>query len=207
MGDFAEAVPDAFRPRGYIVGAAIDLTLWHAPLSRSTRILWLLEEIGCSYRLETLPSSPTLETALHPARPPVLREGEVMMHETGAMAEWLCETRGAHLWREPGAPGRAGWLDWLHFAETMVQHAARQKEPGKPESLMADLRLLDAWIGSSEWLLRDFSGVDCQIGYSVWIASQVKSLDDHPALAAYLARCAARPAFQVAFGGRNVRLK
>ena len=33
---------------------APDLTLWHAPLSRSMRVLWLLEEIGCPYRLELI---------------------------------------------------------------------------------------------------------------------------------------------------------
>ena len=192
---------------GCIAKAMTDLTLWHAPLSRSTRILWLLEEIGCAYRLEALPSSRTLDTALHPARAPTLRDGEEMMHETGAMAEWLCETRAGHLWREPGAPGRAGWLDWLHFSETMVQHVARREEAGAPERLTAALRLLDAWIGGSEWLLSEFSGADCQIGYSVWVSSQVKSLDDHPTLAAYLGRCAARPAFQAAFGGRDIRLK
>lgn len=183
------------------------LTLLHVPFSRSTRILWLLEEIGCTYRLERLPSSCTLHTALHPARPPALRDGEVMMHETGAMAEWLCETRAAHLWRQPGAPGRAGWLDWLHFAETMVQHVARTEEPGAPDRLTSALRLLGEWIDGSEWLLSEFSGADCQIGYSVWIASQVRPLDDYPALADYLGRCAARPAFQVAFGGSEVKLK
>ncbi len=193
--------------RGCIAGAMTDLTLCHVPLSRSTRILWLLEEIGCAYRLETLPSSDTLDTALLPARPPSLRDGEVMMHETGAMAEWLCETRAAHLWREPGASGRAGWLDWLHFAETMVQHVARREEAEAPERLTDAFQLLGAWIGDSEWLLSKFSGADCQIGYSLWIASQVRPLDDHPGLAAYLARCAARPAFQMAFGGSEVRVK
>ncbi len=192
---------------GCIAKAMTDLTLWHAPFSRSTRILWLLEEIGCAYRLEALPSSLTLDTALHPARPPVLHDGEEMMHETGAMVEWLCETRAAHLWRKPGTPGRAGWLDWLHFAETMVQHVARREEADAPERLTSARRLLGEWIDGSEWLLSEFSGADCQIGYSVWIASQVRSLDDHPALAAYLGRCAARPAFQVAFGGRDARLK
>lgn len=184
-----------------------DLTLWHAPLSRSTRILWLLEEIGCAYRLETLPSSRTLDAALHPVRPPALRDGDEIMHETGAMAEWLCETRAAHLWREPGASGRAGWLDWLHFAETMVQHVALREEAGAPERLTSALSLLGDWLDGSEWLLSEFSGADCQIGYSLWTASQVRPLDDHPALAAYLGRCAARPAFQVAFGGRDARLK
>lgn len=177
-----------------------DLTLWHAPLSRSTRILWLLEEIGCSYRLETLASSRSLDAALHPARAPALRDGDVTMHETGAMTEWICETRAPHLWRAPGASGRIGWLDWLHFAETLVQHVARRAETGADERLSVALGLLGEWLDGSEWLLSEFSGADCQIGYSVWIAGQVTSLDNHPALAAYLARCEARPAFRAAFG-------
>ncbi len=184
-----------------------DLTLWHAPLSRSTRILWLLEEIGCAYRLKTLPSARTFDAALHPARPPALRDGEVRMHETGAMAEWLCETRAAHLWRAPGAPGRAGWLDWLHFAETMVQHVARKDEAGASLRLDRALGLLADWLEGSEWLLSQFSGADCQVGYSLWIASQVRSLESYPAAEAYLARCAARPAFQVAFGGSHIGLR
>jgi glutathione S-transferase len=184
-----------------------DLTLWHAPFSRSTRILWLLEEIGCSYHLETLASPRTLDAALHPARPPALRDGEVTMHETGAMTEWLCETRAVHLWRAPGASGRVGWLDWLHFAETMVQHVARRAETGATERLSAALGLLGEWLDGSEWLLSEFSGADCQLGYSVWIAAQVTPMDDHPALSAYLARCMARPAFQAAYGGIDVRLR
>lgn len=183
-----------------------DLTLWHAPFSRSTRILWLLEEIGCSYRLETLASTSSLDAALHPARAPALRDGDVTMHETGAMTEWICETRAPHLWRAPGASGRVGWLDWLHFAETMVQHVARRAETGADERLSVALGLLGDWLDGSEWLLSEFSGADCQIGYSVWIAAQVTSLDNLPALTAYLARCAARPAFQTAWGGTDVRL-
>lgn len=182
-----------------------DLTLWHAPLSRSTRILWLLEEIGCSYCLETLATPETLDAALHPPRTPALRDGEVTMHETGAMTEWLCETRAPHLWRAPEASGRVGWLDWVHFAETLVQHVARRAETGASERLSAALGLLGDWLDSSEWLLSDFSGADCQVGYSVWLADKAMPLDNHPALTAYLARCMARPAFQVACGAPEIK--
>jgi glutathione S-transferase len=177
------------------------LTLWHAPYSRSSRILWLLEEIQCSYKLETLPSPCTLDAALHPERPPALLDGQIKMHETGAMAEWLCETRALHLWRAPDSAGRAGWLDWLHFAETIVQHVARRAETGSSERLSIILDLLGEWLEGSEWLLSDFSGADCQIGYSVWLAAQITDLDNHPSLTAYLARCMARPACQIALGG------
>jgi glutathione S-transferase len=175
-----------------------DLTLWHVPGSRSTRILWLLEEIGCEYQLETLASPGTLDAALHPPRAPALRDGTVTMHETGAMTEWLCETRAVHLWRAPGASGRIGWLDWLHFAETLLQHVARRAEAASAERLSGALDLLADWLAGSEWLLSEFSGADCQVGYSVWIAAQVRSIESHPALRDYLARCTARPGFSAA---------
>jgi hypothetical protein len=54
-----------------------DLTLWHVPGSRSTRILWLLEEIGCPYRLETLDAPGSLDAALHPPRAPALRAAAI----------------------------------------------------------------------------------------------------------------------------------
>lgn len=178
-----------------------ELILWHVPYSRSARILWLLEEIGCTYRLERLPSPPDLDTALHPPRPPALRDGEVTMHETGAMSEWLCETRAPHLWRAPAAQGRIGWLDWLHFAETLLQHVARRTEPAAAARLASALDLLDGWLEGSEWLLSHFSGADCQMGYSVWMAALVQPLDDRPAVAGYLDRCRARPGFRTATEG------
>lgn len=184
-----------------------DLTLWHAPFSRSTRILWLLEEIGCPYRVETLMSVGTLEAALHPVRPPALRDGTVTMHETGAMAEWLCETRAPQLWRAPGASGRIGWLDWLHFAETVLHHVSHRADAAATGRLCKSLDLLEEWLAGSEWLLSEFSGADCQIGYSVWIAAQVMPLEGRPALTAYLTRCRARPAFQTAISDPGISLR
>ncbi|MBM3604720.1 MAG: glutathione S-transferase [Alphaproteobacteria bacterium] len=180
-----------------------DLTLWHVPFSRSSRILWLLEEIGCPYQLERLECPDTLDAALHPPRPPALRDGKVTMHETGAMTEWLCETRAADLWRQPGGAGRIGWLDWLHFAETLLQHVARRAEPAASQRLSAALDLLDDWLEDSDWLLTEFSGADCQLGYSLWMADRIASVEARPAVAAYLSRCTARPAFRKAFGGQS----
>ncbi|WP_209428126.1 glutathione S-transferase family protein [Pararhodobacter sp. SW119] len=183
----------------------IELTLRHVPRSRSTRIHWLLEEISCPYRLESMASSGTVDEMLHPPHVPALRDGEHTMHETGAMTEWLCETRAPHLWRAPGAAGRVGWLDWLHFAETLLQHVARRDEPAAMVRLLSALDLLEQSLRGSDWLLSDFSGVDCQVGYSVSVAAQVQSLKDHPALTTYLSRCAARPAYQAAWGAANPR--
>ncbi len=195
-----------------------ELTLWHVPLSRSMRILWLLEEIGCAYdlRLMDLADGSTRRPpydAIHPVgRVPALRDGDITIHESGAMTEWLCETRAPRLWRAPGASGRLGWLDWLHFGETLGQHIANltqqhvflredsQRSPTlmrlEAARLSRALRLVETCVTQSDWLLSEFSGVDCQVGWSVWTAARFVSFADRPALAAYRDRCAARPAFQ-----------
>ncbi|RVV97521.1 glutathione S-transferase family protein [Mesobaculum littorinae] len=183
-----------------------ELTLHHAPLSRSSRTLWLLEEIGCDYELVTLAMPKTLDAALHPSPPPSLCDGTAQMHETGAMTEWLCETRAPQLWRAPGTTARIGWLDWLHFAETLVQHVARRSETGASGRLADALGLLEDWLAGSDWLLSEFSGADCQVGYSLWVAAQVTPLGPYPALAAYLDRCVTRPAARTALGGAELRL-
>ncbi|PZO64411.1 MAG: glutathione S-transferase [Paracoccus denitrificans] len=193
--------------------------LWHVPLSRSMRVLWLLEEIGCPYELRELSffdgsmRKPPYDT-VHPAgRSPAMQVGDITFHESGAMVEWLCETRASDLWRAPGQAGRIAWLDWLHFAETLGQHLANltqhhiflreewQRSPTvmrlEAARLSRALRLVEAAVSDHDWLMKDgFSGVDCAVGYSVWTAQRFVSFDDRPALAAYAERCAARPAFQ-----------
>lgn len=205
-----------------------ELTLWHVPMSRSMRALWLLYEIGCDFRLEALDffdgsmRRPPY-AGIHPAgRVPALCDGAVTLHESGAITEWLCETRAAHLGRAPGTAGRAEWLDWLHFGETLGQHLANltqhhiilredwQRSPTvmklEAARLSRALSLVEQAVEGRDWLLGDFSGVDCQVGYAVWMAARFVRLDDRPALAAYRDRCAGRPAFQAALPPAGTRV-
>lgn len=151
---------------------SMRVKLDHARGSPSTRVLWLLLEMGERFDLA-------------PARTYALRAGKVRMHETGAMTEWLCDTRARHLWRAPGHEGRVGWLDWLHFADTLL---VRNGDPGT-------LDILETGLGRSDWLLGEFSGADCQIGHTLWTVARDSG---RPVLDAYLARCRARPAFRAA---------
>lgn len=192
--------------------------LWHVPLSRSMRVMWLLEEIGIPYDQRQVDFFDGSMRAgdyadLHPAgRVPVLQIDGLTLHESGAMIEYLCETRAPALIRGPGQPGRGEWLDWLHFAETLGQHLANltqhhiilredwQRSPTvmklEAARLARALRLVESALDGRDWLLDRFSGVDCAIGWSVWLASRFTRLDDRPILAGYAARCAARPAFR-----------
>ena len=195
-----------------------EITLSHVPMSRSVRVMWLLEELGLEYDLQTLSlfdgsmRKPPYDT-IHPVgRVPALQIDGMVLHESGAMIEYLCETRGPDLWRAPGAEGRGQWLDWLHFAETLGQHLANltqqhivlredwQRSPTvmklEAARLGRALNLVEAALQHRDWLMGAFSGVDCAVGYSVDLASRFVPFKARPALAAYRDRIAARPAFQ-----------
>ncbi len=201
-----------------------DLTLWHVPQSRSMRSLWLLHEIGVDFHVEILDffdgsmRGPRYGAITPVGRVPALQDGAVILRESGAITEWLCETRAPHLTRAPGTPARAAWLNWLHFAETLGQHIANlsqhhivlredwQRSPTvmklEAARLSRALRLIEQGLADGrDWLLGDFSGVDCQVGWGVWAAARFLRFEDRPLLAAYRDRCALRPGFQAALPG------
>ncbi|MBI1217677.1 MAG: glutathione S-transferase [Rhodobacteraceae bacterium] len=202
------------------------IRLHHVPQARSFRILWLLEELGESF--EVVPHSffdKSLRApdylALSPAgRVPALEVDGRVLFESGAIIEWLCETRG-QLGRAPGEAERGDWLEWLHFSETAGQHIAaltqqhivlREAWMRSPTVMRLEAKRLekvlavaDCALRGRDWLLPSgFSAVDVAMGYSALIGGRFVRLDAMPALAGWLDRIAARPAFRraVARDGR-----
>ena len=101
------------------------ITVHHLNNSRSQRILWLLEELGLDYEIApyqrdavTRLAPPELK-AVHPlGKSPVVEAEGLRLAESGAIVEYLIERHGqGRLGPPPGAPGRADYLHWLHFAE------------------------------------------------------------------------------------------
>lgn len=101
------------------------LTVHHLEASRSHRILWLLEELGCPYTLQihrrdpkTLLAPPSLQ-ALHPLgkAPLVVDEDGTVLAESGAILETLAERHGPHLLPPRGTAAARRCRYWLHFAE------------------------------------------------------------------------------------------
>jgi glutathione S-transferase len=101
------------------------LTVHHLNNSRSQRILWLLEELGCEYEVKRYPRDPrTLLAppqlrAVHPlGKSPVLTDGERTLAESGAIIEYLLDTYGEGRLRPvPGSEARLRYSYWLHYAE------------------------------------------------------------------------------------------
>src|SRR5258705_1772089 len=97
------------------------IKLYHAQLTRSIRIVWLLEELGIPYELATIAFKPprhSFEQNTPSGKFPVIEDGELVMSESGAILEYLIEKYGkGRLAPTIGSPDRGPYLQWVHFAE------------------------------------------------------------------------------------------
>lgn len=202
------------------------ITLYHSPASRSARVRWLLEELGQGYRLETLSfSDGSMQSPAYLAKNPLgkvptLEDDGVVIFESGAIVEYLLERYGkGRLAPAPGSPERPAFLQWLHWSEAtcmppigeIAQHSFMRPEAERIPAVVVDARkrlarLLDVVekeLASRDTLLPSgFSAADVMLGYALQLAKMLGQLPaDRPRTTAYLARLAARPAFQKAFSG------
>ena len=196
------------------------IKLYHAPLTRSIRIFWLLEELGIPYELERVafqpPAVPFSQKTPY-GKVPAIEDGDVVMFESGAILEYVLERYGnGKLAPAPGSAERGAFLQWVHFAEAtvlpplgdIVRHTVFKPEAERVQSVVDDARVrlahtlevAERALEGREYLLASgFSAADVMMGVSLLIARRLKSLDPKLAnLAAYLARLEQRPALQKA---------
>ncbi len=198
------------------------ITLHHCPQTRSMRTLWLLHELDIDFHVKLHAFDKSLRDAeyltLSPAgRVPALEIDGERMFETGAITEYLCERYSPErLGRMPGTPNRMAWLVWVHFAETISQHAAaltqqhivlREDHMRSPVVMKLEAARLakcyDALearlstpIENRDYMLTSgFSAADISVGQAVYMARHFATLDQHPAVAEWYERITERPAF------------
>src|SRR5687768_7126593 len=102
------------------------MRLYHTPNTRSTRTLWLLEEIGAPYDLTTMaPDERRGEEhrTRHPlGRVPVIEDDEGFVFESVAIALHLADLHPeAGLVPAPGTHERALVYQWLFFAVNEIE--------------------------------------------------------------------------------------
>lgn len=190
------------------------IRLHHVAQARSFRVLWLLEELGLPHEVvhqsffdKSLRDPAFL--ALSPAgRVPALEIDGRAMFESGAILQYLVETRGAF----GPAPGeRPDWLEWLHFAETIAAHVANLtqqhivlREDGmrsptvmrlEAKRLEKTLEVVERGLKGDYLLVSGFSAVDVAVAYGALIGRRFVHLDGLPRVAGWLDRLGARPAF------------
>lgn len=195
------------------------IRLHHCHQTRSMRSLWLLYEIGVDFDLITYPFDKTLRQepyrSLNPTgRVPTLEIDGLILTESGAIAQYLCERfPDAGLGREPSHHERGPWLNWIHFAETISQHTATltqqhvalyEDHMRSPIVMQLEAKRLAKTLATVEaaltgdYLLPSFSAADIGVGQAVYMAGHFVELDQFPKLSAWFDRLTARPAYQKA---------
>ena len=185
------------------------LTLYHSTQTRSTRFLWLLEEIGAPYAVKYVGirrgdgTGETDPANIHPyGKVPALLDSEALITESAAIALYLSDAYpAAKLGPAVGDPKRGEYLTWLFFyaAEMeptmMARMTGHGEEPihAKAYDQMVD-RISKALHVGPYLLGEAFSTADVLYGSAMqWMRNQ---FPDDPVYDRYLERLAARPAMQ-----------
>jgi glutathione S-transferase len=189
-----------------------ELTLHHAPNSRSTGALILLEELGAPYRLNLLNMKAGEQRApaylaINPmGKVPAITYGDALVTEQVAVFIYL-----ADLFPKAGLapafddPLRGPYLRWMafygsSFEPAMVDHSQKHAPPpamapyGDYETVVKTL--LDQ-LGKGPYLLGErFTAVDLLWGTALGWITKFGLFPATPVVQAYIDRIAARPAVQ-----------
>lgn len=187
---------------------------WVPPMPRGfvrdLRVRWALEEAGLPYRVEGTPFEQ--RDAGHFAHQPFgqapwLTDGAVSVFESGAILLYLGERSAKLMAREE--PARGETIQWVFAALNSVEMASLpwalfhfanldmgEAAPRQFDAfLRARLGHMEQVLAGREWLAGAFSIADILMVDVLRLVDRFDGLGDFPALAGYVARGTARPAF------------
>jgi glutathione S-transferase len=187
------------------------LRLHHAAPSRSSTVLWMLEELGQPYDLHVLDLkagdqlSPAY-LAINPmGKVPALEHEGQIITEVGAICFYLADAFPlAALAPAIGDPLRAPYVRWMFYQGNCLEPAvidrAMKREPGmRAMSPYGDfdtvVDVVARAVAGGPWFLGDrFSALDVYFGSAIRWTTQFGLLPERPEFSAYIARLTERPA-------------
>jgi glutathione S-transferase len=190
-------------------------------LARDTRVRWALEEVCQPYQVRPVSFAAMKEPAHFARHPfgqiPTFEEGDLTLFETGAIVLHIAQRHPGLLPQDADARARA--ISWMFAALNTVEPpilelvTAKFIEGDKPwrdarlplivDRINTRLDQLAARLGDAEWLDGAFSAGDLMMVSVLLRLRPSGILDAHPALAAYVARGEARPAYRRAFAAQR----
>ena len=187
---------------------------------RDIRARWALEEAGIDYRMRLFNASEEKPTAFLKEQPfaqvPTLKEGDIQMFESGAIMLYIAGKSDKLMPRDAAAKARVtSWvLAALNSLETFVMELmiivkfdadaewAKLRRPGAEALVRQKLMRLSNWLGEKDYLEGDFSVGDIAMACVLRDLEETTLLGEHANIAAYHARCLARPAFKRALAAQ-----
>ena len=193
-----------------------ELTLYHAAPSRSSIVLWMLEELGEPYDVHLLSLSKGENRAadylaVNPmGKVPALKHGETVITEVAAICTYLADAFPQKKLNVPiGDPRRGPYLKWLFFGPgcfepAVIDRAAPRKEEARRAMLGygdfdTTMDVLAAAVAKGPWLMGEqFTAADVVIGSGLRWGLLFNLVPARPEFSAYVGRLAGRPALQQA---------
>jgi glutathione S-transferase len=185
--------------------------------ARDMRVRWALEEVGQPYDVRLVSfedMKAPAHLALHPfGQIPTYEDGDLALFESGAIVLRIAERHAGLLPTEPNARARA--IAWMFAALStleppivelgMAMLFERDKSwyaerlPMLQDRVRVRLGELSRRLGDADWLDGAFSAGDLMMVTVLRRLNASGLLNEHPDIAAYVARGEARPAFRRAF--------
>lgn len=190
----------------------VMLTLYHAPRSRSSRFIWLLEELGVPYELSRVDirrgDGSGREDFVNPhphGKVPVIDHDGEVVYESVAIALYLTDAfPAAGLGPKVGDKTRGPYLSWLAYYAGVVESSfmsAMQKSAvprGTAGWVVTDevMAHINTTLARQDYLLGDkFSAADVIYSSTFALFSRSPLLTMTEELKGYIERCTSRPAF------------
>lgn len=185
------------------------ITLYHAPQSRSSRIVWLLEEIGVPYTIRPVsifrPMTGEGESDSanpHPdGRVPALIHGDALVTESLAIVLYLADAfPQAGLAPAISDSRRGAYLTWMAWYASEMEPALfaglaneLASSPQKRRNHEAVVGRLENALAEGPYVMGDaFTGADLLIASALGFGRQAFPASSR--LDAYIDRCKGRPA-------------
>ena len=188
------------------------ITLYHRPKTRSSRFLFLLEELGVPYRIQIVTTRNRDGTgAPDPANPhphgkvPAISDDGIVVFESPAIALYLTDKfPQSGLGPRIGDPQRGAYLSWLAyygsvFEPAIMSKAMKVEVPRGTAGWVAVEEMMPAVLarlGHAPYMLGEqFSAVDVLYGSTFALFAQSSLIPPSPLLEPYVQSILARPAF------------
>ncbi|MCS3762815.1 glutathione S-transferase family protein [Bradyrhizobium centrosematis] len=185
--------------------------------ARDMRVRWAFEEVGQPYDVRLLSFAAMKQPAhlaLHPfGQIPTYEDGDLALFESGAIVLHIAERHEGLLPHDANARARA--IAWMFAALSTVEPPiveltmamlferdkswSAERLPMLQDRVRVRLGELSARLGGADWLDGAFSAGDLMMVTVLRRLNTSGLLDEYPAIAAYVARGEARPAFRRAF--------
>jgi glutathione S-transferase len=189
----------------------MSLTLYHAAPSRSSTVLWMLEELGQPFELVVLDMKKGEQRepaylAINPmGKVPAVKHGGTIITESAAICTYLAdEFPAAKLAPAIGDPARGTYLRWMFFHgsafEPAVIDRALKREPGSRQMLPygdydTTMNVLASALAKAPYLLGNtFSAADVQMGSNLRWTMKFGIVPQRPEFVRYVELLSKRPA-------------